>query len=237
MCQTIVRVADTSSGCWLEARCSRSHTRACHRAGSGRCRGNCSAVRPPGRGRQALRCPECGQEMVDAGCRRPRLLSADDWRGPPSPWRPGRTSDRAAGRIARAGDQRVGLRAGGACEQPARALGLHSHGCRRLRDEEGEPGGLPEAHAPPEATRSGCHQAGHVGPVVRPPMGHAAVPVPGRGSRGLSHGGRERGRQSGAREEGSCRSSRTRVRSRTKPSPRRGASRTGFRSTRSPTGT
>ena len=39
------------------------------------------------------------------------------------------------------------------------------------------------------------------------------------------------------RREASCRSSRTRARSPTKPSPRRGASRTGFSSTRSRTGT
>ena len=93
----------------------------------------------------------------------------------------------------------MGLRAGGARQQPARALGLHSHGCRRLRDPEGEPRGLPAAHASPPATRSGCDQARYVGPVVRSPLGHAAVPVPGRGARGVSHRGRERRRQGGAR--------------------------------------
>ena len=35
-------------------------------------------------------------------------------------------------------------------------------------------------------------EAGHVGQAVRPPMGHAAVPLSGRGARGLSHRGRER---------------------------------------------
>ena len=50
---------------------------------------------------------------------------------------------------------------------------------------------------------------------VRSPLGHAAVPVPGRGARGLSHGGRERGRQSGPGERDPADRSRTRVRSHT----------------------
>jgi len=54
------------------------------------------------------------------------------------------------------------------------------------------------AHASPQATRSGYDQVGHVGPAIRSPMEHPALSLSGRGPRGVSHAGRERGRQSGS---------------------------------------
>jgi len=114
--------------------------------------------------------------------------------------RAGRSADGTTGRIIRPGDQRVALRARGPCEQSVPALGLPAHGGRRLRDEKGEQRGLPATDDSPPATRSRHEHTGHVDRVLRPPVGLAAVFVPGREPRGLSHAGREWRREGGSRE-------------------------------------
>ena len=103
--------------------------------------------------------------------------------------------DRVAGR----GDQRLGLRARGARQQPGPALGLPAHGGRRLRDAEGEPGGIPAPDAaPPAPRRRAAGGVRHVGRALRPPLGVAPVPLSGREPRGLPHAGRGRRGAGGA---------------------------------------
>ena len=81
-----------------------------------------------------------------------------------SPECPARSVDWTGGRLAGRCDQRLGLRAGGACQQSAPALGLPAHGGRRLRDEKGEPRGIPAPDAsPPTTRRRGVDGARHVG--------------------------------------------------------------------------
>ena len=145
-------------------------------------------------------CADCGQEF-QLPLMRPMRLGASQ-AGASQPQAPNALDVHFTGQVVDTPEdahQRLGLRAGRPREHAAVSLGLHPPGRRRPRDALRESRRLPAAGAASAAAGSGRPQARHIGVALRPALDDAAVPVSGRGARGVPHRRRERGRASGPR--------------------------------------
>ena len=159
------------------------------------------------RGRAVGRCPECGAEMFAA-----------QTAGAPAQ-APGALDVHLSGQLVESADRAINV---WDFEQVAHANNLPEHwaylhmGVDDFETRKANREGFQRLMLRPRRLGQDVGKLDTSVQLFGPPMEHAAVPLPGRGARGVSHRRRERGGAGRPAREASCRSSRTRARSRTK---------------------